>query len=105
MSFRGNVEDIKAEVTQDLIDFVEDMELRYQKENLYGKEYLKVYGDTYRDLQKFRYEWIHKMDSEGKKYLLHYCNISSDGYWYCSVVMNLDELDIMCNRYLFDTNW
>lgn len=93
---------IEVEVTVELMDFVSNqLDMRCHRVDLYGREYLKVYGDIYRDLSRLKYKWqSHRPNAP----ILDFCNISSQGNWLCSVVTNWDELNIDTQRRIMSNN-
>lgn len=96
------MEKIEVEVTAELIDLVSNqMDLVCKREDLYGRDYLVVFGDVYRDLGEFLHKWkSHRPNSP----MLDICNISSEGYWHCSVITNWNELPLDVQRRVMANN-
>ena len=95
------MENMKVEVTDKLLKYVEEFGNRYDVVDLFGRQYIKVYGDTYRDLTRFKTGWLVEGNSD---IMLDYCNISSQGFWHVSQVMNFNELDMSTKRHIFEMN-
>lgn len=93
---------IKVEVTAELIDLVSNqMNLECRRVDVFNREYLIVFGDQYRDLSRFLTKWrYHRPNAP----MLDICNISSEGYWYCSVITNWNELDLDTQRHIMSLN-
>ena len=97
-----NYEDMEVEVTCELIGFISnDLGYECHQDDVFGRPYLKVYGDQYRDLSRFLREWRnHRPNSP----MLDICNISSQGYWYCSVITNWNKLNLDTQRRIMSLN-
>lgn len=92
---------VKVEVTDKLLKYVEEFGHMYDIVDLFGRKYIKVYGDEYRDLSRFKLGWLMEGNSD---IMLDYCNISSQGYWHVSQVMNFNELDMQTKRHIYELN-
>lgn len=91
-------ENLEVEVSAELIGFISnDMNMDCERVDLFGRDYLRVYGD----LSRFLYKWkSHRPNAP----ILDICNISSDGYWCVSVITNWQKLNLDTQRRIMSLN-